>query len=225
MPATIARIRASVTNTYLIRDHGAILIDPGMAGRGERVARALAKLLDEPRSVRLIVITHGHFDHIGAAAALREALRAPVAIHAADARWLREGVAAWPRALTCWGKVMRSVGIRVLPHLRAIPALEPDVLLGDDGLDLEPYGVSGKIVHTPGHSAGSVSVLLESGDAFVGDLAMNGFPMCLHPSFGIFAHDPELVPHSWRRLVALGATTIYPAHGRPFPATALAGAA
>jgi hydroxyacylglutathione hydrolase len=104
--------------------------------------------------------------------------------------------------------------------LRA-PIIEADLLLGDEGLDLEPYGVSGRIVHTPGHSPGSVSVLLPSGEAFVGDLAMNGPPMCLRPSFGIFADRPEQVPASWRRLVAMGARVAYPGHGNPFPVSAL----
>lgn len=221
MSVTIDTIRASVTNTYLIRDRGAILIEPGIAGRGRVVLKKLARILDDPRFIRLIVITHGHFDHIGAARELHDALGAPVAIHAADAQWLRQGAAVWPKALTRWGMVMRAVGMRVLPHFPPIPPLEPDVLLGDDGLDLGPYGVAGRIVHTPGHSPGSVSVLLEGGEAFVGDLTMNGPPMCLKPSFGIFAHQPELVLPSWRHLLELGATTIYPAHGRPFPAGAL----
>jgi glyoxylase-like metal-dependent hydrolase (beta-lactamase superfamily II) len=68
-----------------------------------------------------------------------------------------------------------------------------------------------------------VSVLLEGGEAFVGDLAMNGPPMTLKPRFGILAHQPELVPGSWQRLLDLGARTVYPAHGRPFAAARLAG--
>jgi glyoxylase-like metal-dependent hydrolase (beta-lactamase superfamily II) len=43
----------------------------------------------------------------------------------------------------------------------------------------------------------------------------------LRPRFGVFAHEPELVPASWRRLLEMGVRTVYPAHGRPFPASAL----
>jgi glyoxylase-like metal-dependent hydrolase (beta-lactamase superfamily II) len=107
-----------------------------------------------------------------------------------------------------------------MPFLR-VPTLVPDILVGDEGLDLAPYGVDGRVVHTPGHSPGSLSVVLPSGEAFVGDLAMNGAPMCLHPRFGVFAQDPDIVLASWRSLVAMGVRTVYPAHGRPFPASAL----
>ena len=85
-------------------------------------------------------------------------------------------------------------------------------------MSLAGYGIPGKIIYTPGHSVGSVSVLLDSGDAFVGDLAMNAFPLRLSPGLPIFAEDMEKVKASWRRLLGDGAKTVYPAHGKPFAA-------
>ena len=64
---------------------------------------------------------------------------------------------------------------------------------------------------------GSVSVLLETGDAFVGDLAMNMFPLRLSPGLPIVAEDMQQVRESWKRLMEAGAKTIYPAHGKSFP--------
>jgi glyoxylase-like metal-dependent hydrolase (beta-lactamase superfamily II) len=92
------------------------------------------------------------------------------------------------------------------------------VALGDDGLSLSDYGIPGRVLHTPGHSSGSVSVLLDTGEAFVGDLAMNRFPLRLSPGLPIFAEDQAAVMESWRSLLDQGATTVYPAHGKPFPA-------
>jgi glyoxylase-like metal-dependent hydrolase (beta-lactamase superfamily II) len=56
------------------------------------------------------------------------------------------------------------------------------------------------VIHTPGHSSGSVSVLLETGDVFVGDLAMNGLPLRLGPGLPIFAEDLQKVKESWKML-------------------------
>jgi glyoxylase-like metal-dependent hydrolase (beta-lactamase superfamily II) len=60
--------------------------------------------------------------------------------------------------------------------------------------------------------------LLDTGEAFVGDLAMNRFPLRLSPGLPIFAEDQAAVVESWRSLLDQGATTVYPAHGKPFPA-------
>ncbi|MFH0995751.1 MAG: hypothetical protein V1844_09685 [Pseudomonadota bacterium] len=68
----------------------------------------------------------------------------------------------------------------------------------------------------PGRSPGSVSVVLDTGNTFVGDLAMNAFPMCLSPSLPIFAEDLQKVKDSWKLIFDCGVKTIYPAHGNPF---------
>lgn len=222
MTVQIETVRAGVTNIYLLRERGTVLVDPGGPTRGTAGVRKVLSRLGTPPRLDLMVITHGHFDHVAAAVGLREATRAKVAVHRADAAWLKVGEVVWPRGVTRWGKIVRSVlGPIMIPFLR-VTAFEPDIQLDDDGLDLEPYGVTGRVVYTPGHTPGSVSVILPSGEAFVGDLAMNGPPFCLKPSFGIFAHQPEMVPAAWTRLLSLGARTVYPAHGRPFPASALA---
>jgi hydroxyacylglutathione hydrolase len=59
-------------------------------------------------------------------------------------------------------------------------------------------------------------VLLDSGEAFVGDLAMNKLPLRRNPGLPILAEDIEKVKESWRKLLELGATTVYPGHGKPF---------
>ena len=90
-------------------------------------------------------------------------------------------------------------------------------MAGDEDISLLDYGIPGKVVYTPGHSWGSVSVLLKSGDAFVGDLAMNMPPMRLKPGLALFGDDIQVVKQSWRKLLDMGAKTVYPAHGKPFP--------
>ena len=183
--------------------------------------RKLRRLLDEPREIQLLIATHGHFDHIGAAGVLRKATGAPLAVHRGDADSVRSGTFHWPDGVTPWGKLSRRfLAPAFIPFFRFAP-VEVDMILTDDGLDLEPFGIAGKVVPTPGHSPGSVSIVLSSGEALVGDVAMNGPPMCLKPSFGVFADTPEQVPASWRRLLDLGVRMVYPAHGRPFPASLL----
>ncbi len=90
------------------------------------------------------------------------------------------------------------------------------MVLNDDELFLDSFGIPGKIIYTPGHSSGSVSVLLETGDVFVGDLLMNKFPLRLSPGLPIFAEDMSQLKRSLEVLLENGAKVIYPAHGKPF---------
>jgi glyoxylase-like metal-dependent hydrolase (beta-lactamase superfamily II) len=91
-----------------------------------------------------------------------------------------------------------------------------DLHLDDDGMDLAPYGIAGRVVHTPGHTYGSVSVLLDTGEAFVGDLVMNRLPLRRTPGMAIFGEDEDLMKSSLLKLAGLGARVIYPAHGPSF---------
>ncbi|MFO7889160.1 MAG: MBL fold metallo-hydrolase [bacterium] len=78
------------------------------------------------------------------------------------------------------------------------------------------FGIRGKIIYTPGHTPGSVSVLLESGELFAGCLAHNNIPFRFRPGLPIFAEDLEKVKESWDKVIRQGAEKIYPAHGDPF---------
>ena len=98
------------------------------------------------------------------------------------------------------------------------PSTDVEIILEAEGFSLAEFGIPGKVIHTPGHSSGSISVLLETGDAFVGDLAMNGFPLRIGPGLPIFADDLQKVKESWKMLLDRGAKMIYPAHGNPFSA-------
>jgi glyoxylase-like metal-dependent hydrolase (beta-lactamase superfamily II) len=107
-----------------------------------------------------------------------------------------------------------------MPFIK-VPPVKVDLVLDDEGLSLADFGIPGRVVYTPGHSSGSVTVLLDTGEAFVGDLAMNKFPLRLSPGLPIFADDPSAVISSWRKLIKLGASTVYPAHGKPFPVSVI----
>ena len=216
MDAKTDRIRLGVTSCYLVRHEGTILIDTGHGGQEKRFAKQLDRLGVQPNEIKLILITHGHFDHIGSAAKIAEMTGAPLAIHRADKVRLEEGILVAPAGVTPWGKVMGGL-LRLTKSLFPIHSAPVDIVLGDEDYSLEEFGIPAKVTPTPGHTPGSVSVLLENMDALVGDMAMNGPPFRLGPGLPALAEDIERLKDSWRKLLPLGLKTIYPGHGQPFP--------
>ncbi len=223
MNVEIIPISLGIITGYVLRDAGVIAIDAGPRGKGEQFARGLARAGIRPRDVQLIVLTHGHWDHVGSARDLKTITGGKLAMHEADRACLEHSIIRLPPGTTKWGKVFIAIERLFLPRIR-IPAATVDVILGDEPFSLQEYGLPGRILHTPGHSPGSVTILLDSGEAFVGDLAMNGFPLRRRPGLPIIAEDASAVIDSWHRLLEAGARTVYPAHGRPFPADVIRGA-
>jgi glyoxylase-like metal-dependent hydrolase (beta-lactamase superfamily II) len=216
----IHKIRLGLCNAYLIMAKGgAILVDAGQTGFAGVLRGYMARRNIRPEAIRLIVITHVHFDHVGNLQSLKSLCGCPVAVHVAESPLLRMGAVAFPPGTNVFGKVASFVGRRFAPLLKYRPVV-PDILISED-LSLDPFGVSGKIIVTPGHTTGSLSVLLPDGTAYVGDLAANHYPGRLGPVLPPFASDVAVLLRSWQHLLDRGAETICPGHGHPFHAEAL----
>jgi glyoxylase-like metal-dependent hydrolase (beta-lactamase superfamily II) len=176
----------------------------------------------DPSQLKLLILTHGDFDHIGSAAEVRQLTGAAVAIHKADKQNLEESLFNWPPGVTVWGRMSRYLFKPFLQFMR-IPPVKADIDLNDSDFSLHPYGIDGKIVHTPGHTAGSVSVVLSTGVAFIGCLAHNGFPFRLRPGLPIYAEDMKALRHSWNLIISQGAKYFYPGHGNGFDLSGIPG--
>jgi glyoxylase-like metal-dependent hydrolase (beta-lactamase superfamily II) len=225
MAPEIHSIRLGIDKVYLIKQQCPILIDGGEPGHSERVKPGLVAAGVSPNEIKLIILTHGHWDHIGCAAYMKKLTGAPLAMHDSERERIEKPIKVHPPAVTRWGKVVEAYCNAVLVRPARIEPATVNISIPDEGMSLQQYGVDGQIVHTPGHSPGSLTVLLASGDAFVGDLAVNMFPLRFGPGLPIFAECMSRIKSSIERLIALGATTIHPAHGSTFPVEILKKAA
>ena len=220
MKATINRLTLGPTNCYLIKQDGLILVDTGSPNKCDKFIKGLNKLSIKPLDVSIILLTHGHWDHIGSAYEIKNLTGCKVAINKHEKDWLEGTNKTLPQGISLWGKTLRKV-IKIFIPLVNFPSVSIDIVLEDKELSLESYGIHGKVLYTPGHTSGSMSLLLDSGEAFVGDLVMNGLPMRIGVGLPIFAQDIEIIKKSIRMLLEKGARWIYPAHGKPFKAELL----
>ena len=218
MAIQIDTIALGIGHSYVIRDQAAIIVDGGDTKKAKEFVKGIENISLKPEEIKLIVITHGHFDHIGTAAEIKKITGAKIAMHEREKDWLEKGLMPLPPGLSMWGTVLLGVMKVFMIPFRTIKPTQVDIVLDDNEFSLKDYDISGKVIHTPGHSSGSVSVLLENGDAFVGDLAMNTLPMRFSLGLPVFGDSMEMIKNSWRLLLNQGAKMVYPAHGDPFPA-------
>jgi glyoxylase-like metal-dependent hydrolase (beta-lactamase superfamily II) len=107
-------------------------------------------------------------------------------------------------------------------HYPPVPLDEGAILLdGDDDGVLRRMGFDARVIATPGHTPGSISVVTDRGDVLCGDAVMSFLPITGAGLRPIFVSDCAAVFASWRKILDSGATTIYPAHGAPVPAARL----
>jgi len=215
MKVNIHPILLGFDHCYIIQCEKVIMIDGGTPKQGKGFMKALDRLSLKPEDIKLIVLTHGHWDHIGSAKEIKNITGAKLALHQQEKDWLEKSLKPLPPGVTAWGRIFVKILAMFMPLVH-VPATNVDIVLGDGDFPLTEYGIPGKIVYTPGHSIGSISVLLQTGDAFVGDLAMGEFPLRLNPGLPILAENMQKVRASWKVLLDQGAKTIYPAHGKPF---------
>lgn len=217
MKVEIYPVTLGLDHCYLIKGKEMILIDGGAPHQVERFKKIVQRLSLQAEEISLILLTHGHWDHIASTKDIQAVTGAKVALHGRERDWLEKGLTPMPPGVTLWGRLL-SFLVGIYARFVKIPTTQVDIVLNDDDWSLAEFGIPGKVTYTPGHSSGSVTILLETGDAFVGDLAMSAFPLRMSPGLPIFAEDLDGVKASWKKLFGMGVKTVYPAHGEPFAA-------
>ena len=188
----VRELRYCNTNTYLVEgDHGKLLFDTGWAGTFPLFCRALGELKISVQEISYVMISHFHPDHMGIVQEIADqgaVLLIPDEqkpfLHAADAIFAKE-------------KGTRFVPVRD-DRVRFFPIEESRAVLKELGID-------GQVIHTPGHSDDSISLWLDDGNLFVGDL---------NPLYELELHKGTQIAESWEKLLELHPKTVYYGHAK-----------
>ena len=211
------RIGSDTVNSYLVVDEtGVTIIDAGLPRYWKLLNAELARLGRTLDDVRALVLTHGDTDHIGFAAQLHREKGIPAYVHPADAGRahleVKKPSSGWgpikvgPLAGFLWYSA-RNGGLRIKAAGELLPV--------EDGQVLDVPGKP-RIIHTPGHTPGSITVHVPAVDAlFLGDTmtTRNVLTGATGPKPAPFTLEPQQALASLDRLDGVTATWVLPGHG------------
>jgi len=212
MPQQIKSIALFGVNCYLVKTGaGYILIDTAWSSKRADLDKELESAGCTPGNLNLIILTHGDFDHSGNAAYLRDKYGAKIAMHGRESEMVEKGDMILSREHRDLLKRISFGLVKLYAKLTRFDRFKPNLTV-EDGTDLSGYGFDARVVDLPGHSTGSIGILTAGGDLFCGDLVMHDRPV-LHS----LTDDAADLKASVEKAKSLGAKTIYPGHGAPFP--------
>jgi hydroxyacylglutathione hydrolase len=192
-------------NCYLVITNATTLvIDTGMPGNAEKIINYVKALGKNPSKIDYIILTHADIDHIGSALELKKLTGARIAIHAGDALILagKEGFRPAPGLL--------GVLLKFMMPLLHFHKVEPDLIF-KDYLEIEEI----EVIHTPGHTDGSICLYLPKKVIFAGDALRSDQEGNIKPPSRKFSADTALAKASIIAISKLEFDILLPGHGAP----------
>jgi glyoxylase-like metal-dependent hydrolase (beta-lactamase superfamily II) len=221
----IHRIEHADTNFYLIEERDRLtLVDTGLRRSWSPLIDAVHSLGHHVEDIEAIVLTHGHFDHVGVAERARVTAKAPVYVHPGDARIARHpyryrhehprstAVLRHPGGLRPLGRMLVAGALGVKGVRHTVP-LQADTTLTVPG---SPF-----VIHVPGHTDGHVALWVKSADAVLtGDalVTLDPYTAATGPRIisGAATSDSLDALASLTHLTETGARLVLPGHGEPW---------
>jgi hydroxyacylglutathione hydrolase len=210
----IIQVLSGRSNVFLLGSgRTKILIDTGPGFMWKTLKRRLDHL--QISKIDLLILTHSHFDHAANAEKIRIKYNARVIIHKSESNYLSNGdniLPAGTNAIT--RRLIRLFSKQFISSARYGPC--KDFTTVDDTLPLSEYGLNAYLMNTPGHTPGSISVIIDNEIALVGDTMFGVFPWTVLPPF---ANYPTQLIDSWGKLLETNCKLFIPSHGSANPRT------
>ena len=202
----VIKVLSMRSNCYLVRkDDDAVLIDTSVRREAKWIlSRLKSSHVDK---LHAILLTHAHYDHLGNAHLFQETFKSHVFVHSSEKQFLAEGYTYLPKGTMPHSKLMMAVAgkKRKVRHSACLC----DSIMTELSY-VPPESLNLQILHTPGHTLGSVSFVVDDNVALVGDTMVNPFGINIMPPFANF---PEQLPESWEKLLKTNCQYFLPSHG------------
>ncbi len=208
MVTQVITINLGMVKAFLIKGEKYILVDTGLPQSFEKIKKFFIKNKINPKDISLIILTHNHLDHTGGIMKMKTLTGAKVLIHKIEGDYLAKGISTPVQARSFFAKL-----IMIVMKDPIIKSFKADLLI-ENNLNLNQFGVNGEVIHTPGHTAGSLSVLLNNGETIVGDM-ISGYHKRKYAiaKYPFIWNDINELRNSINMLLNKGAKVFYNSHG------------
>lgn len=204
----VIRILSVRSNVFLLTNGKKnILIDTGPKHLWNKLEKNLTCL--NIKHIDYLILTHSHFDHAGNAHKIREKYNALVIIHRNEAHYLKTSGFVIPKGTNLFSNAIVYLLANKLTPKPGYTPCQYDILV-DTKFNLNDFGFNAYILHTPGHSPGSVSIIVDDEIAVVGDAMFGIFKWSVFPPF---AQDTMQMIKSWGNLLETNCSIFLPSHG------------
>jgi hydroxyacylglutathione hydrolase len=206
----IVKVTPAKCNMWLIvNGDKSILIDAGYDGKINDLEHTIVDNGLKPRDIKMLVMTHTHFDHACGLKQIKELTGAKIVVNENEAGYLEQGFCPLPKGTRWYSGIISWLGRNVIYGIGKFQPVSPDIVTSSK-LDLGRYGMEGYIIPTAGHTSGSQSLIIGE-NAFVGDDMFGIFRDTIFPPF---ADDITSLLKSWQEQLDTGCTMFYPGHGK-----------
>lgn len=186
---TVKEITYGRTRCYLIND--IVLVDTDWAGTLQKFLRCIKVNNIELKNVKFLFITHFHPDHMGIAQELA-AFGIKIIVFDVQKEYIH-----WPDAIFAKDKIC---------NFKCIDENNVQIVSCSESRNfLKELGISGQVIHIPGHSDDSISIILDEGIAIVGDLP---------PLYSVPAYNDEILERSWNKILSFNPHKVYYGHAK-----------
>lgn len=214
----IYQVLSGRENAYLINSRGFwILLDTGRAHQYEKLKKRIDKLIPIEEKLNMLFLTHTHYDHCQNAYQLKTDYGCNINVSQAEKDYIKKGYTPIPKGTKLLSKVISFLGRTIEPPFAKYIPFEKDWWI-DEEFMIKNDMLDFRAIKTPGHSAGSISLIIDSEIAFVGDAMFGVFKNSIFPPF---ADDETEMIRSWGKLLETNCEVFLPGHGREINRTLL----
>lgn len=207
----IFQVLSGRSNSFLVSTENInILIDTGKTTEYEKLSNNLDLIIPDTQKLDYLILTHTHFDHCQNAKDIKQYTKCKIIVHPNEEEYITMGYTPLPEGTMLFTRLLQSIGTRLGKRRFRYHPFSSDISIHDN-FRFESQRSDISIIYTKGHSAGSISVIIDNEIAIVGDTLFGIFKNSVFPPY---ADNVSSLLKSWGKLLNTNCYTFLPGHGR-----------